>query len=164
MEPTEVVLLYAYGEKKLSWVRNGGAEQRDFTASASKIGIGSKQDSLCTPPGLHRVEEKYGDEAPAGTVFVGRRSQEICYGERSDAGPQQKALVTTRILRLAGLEAGKNRGPGVDSYERYIYIHGNNHPERFPENMSSGCVILRDDDLIWLFEHTPRGSHVWIEG
>ena len=33
-------------------------------------------------------------------------------------------FVTSRILWLDGLENGINRGVGVDSFSRYIYIHG----------------------------------------
>lgn len=121
------------------------------------------EGSLGTPPGLHRVAEKYGDQAAAGSVFVGRQKQPELYWERSDAGPEQKALVTTRILRLAGLQPGVNAGEGVDSFDRYIYIHGTNHPERFPEHGSCGCIVLLDEDLKWLYEHTPLESQVWIQ-
>ena len=78
------------------------------------------------------------------------------------AGPDQQNFVTTRILRLRGLEPGMNSGTGIDSFDRYIYIHGTNHPEMFPENVSWGCLLLLDKDLIQLFDTTKTGSHVFI--
>ena len=33
-------------------------------------------------------------------------------------------------MRLRGLEEGLNKGPEMDSYDRYIYIHGTNHEDR----------------------------------
>lgn len=71
--------------------------------------------------------------------------------------------VTTRILRLRGLEPGRNAGPGVDTYNRYVYIHGTCRPERFPENLSAGCLTLLDDDLIALYDAVPEGALLWIE-
>lgn len=96
-------------------------------------------------------------------VFIGREPTGQRYWERADAGPDQRMYVTTRILRLRGLEPGQNAGPGVDTFDRFVYIHGTCHPERFPENLSAGCVILLDDDLIALFDAVPEGSLVWIE-
>lgn len=120
------------------------------------------ENSLGTPWGLHEVAEKYGDGAAVGTVFIGRVSTGQTYHERSDAGTAQPSLVTTRILRLRGLEPGMNAGPGIDSFERFIYIHGSNAPARFPENISAGCLLLRDHDLVGLFDQIPTGSHVLI--
>lgn len=162
LEATEVVVLYSHCEKKLIWCRKDN-EFKSFRASGSPRPMNTADGSLATPPGLHRVAEKYGDDAADGAVFVGRRLQPERYWERDDAGSEQKALVTTRILRLAGLEPGHNHGPGVDSFDRYIYIHGTNHPQRFPEHGSCGCIVLLDSDLKWLYSHTPLNSMVWIQ-
>lgn len=94
-------------------------------------------------------------------VFKGR----VATGERwQDMAPdtEDRSLVTTRILRLKGLEPGLNKGPGMDSFDRYIYIHGTNHPERFPDNISAGCILMLDEPLMELFERVPEGSHVFI--
>jgi lipoprotein-anchoring transpeptidase ErfK/SrfK len=50
----------------------------------------------------------------------------------------------------------------VDSFDRYIYIHGTNHPEKFPENISAGCLTMMDDALIDLYEKIAEGTHVFI--
>ena len=91
-----------------------------------------------------------------GWVATGQRWQDM------DPDTEDRSLVTTRILRLRGLEPGLNAGPGIGSFERYIYIHGGNHPEQFPENISAGCILMLDDALIDLFNAVPEGSHVFI--
>ena len=121
------------------------------------------EDSNGTPWGLHFVGEKFGENEPPKTVFVGRQSTGLRYDEREDFGPNQKTLVTTRILRLKGLEEGLNLGGSCDSFRRFIYIHGTNHPARFPENISAGCILLKDTDLLELFKAIPLNSHVWID-
>ncbi len=137
--------------------------QRIFFACGSVRPPSCRENSLGTPRGLHRVAEKYGDGAEPGRVFVGREDTGQHFSERDDDGPEQKTLVTTRILRLEGLESGLNCGEGCDSYNRYIYIHGTNHPERFPHHFSAGCILMKDPDLIELYRQTPVGSHVWMD-
>lgn len=72
-------------------------------------------------------------------------------------------LITTRILWLRGLEPGVNSGPGIDTHDRYIYIHGTNHEERLGAPDSHGCVLLSNDEVIELFEQVPSGTLVMIE-
>lgn len=162
LEPTEHVILVFLGEKKL-WHCPAADKPVLYSSSSSPHPVSCQENSLGTPTGLHQIVEKYGDNEPPGTVFIGRNSQGHHYSDRDDAGPEQKALVTTRILRLAGMEQGHNQGPGHDSYDRYIYIHGTNHPEKFPNNHSAGCIHLRDDDLITLYDAVNIGTHVWIQ-
>ncbi len=149
------------GEQKLLHGR-GGQVRAAYPFSYSRLPPSCRENSFGTPWGLHAVAEKHGAGAPPGMVFSGRVATGLRWMERADAGPDQPALVTTRILRLRGLEPGLNSGPGCDSFARFIYIHGTNFPERFPENLSKGCLLLRDADLIALFDAVPVGAHVWI--
>ena len=50
--------------------------------------------------------------------------------------------VTSRIMWLEGQENGVNKGPGIDSYERYIYIHGTHEEGLIGVKASHGCIIL----------------------
>jgi lipoprotein-anchoring transpeptidase ErfK/SrfK len=61
------------------------------------------------------------------------------------------------------MEPGVNSGGNVDSYERYIYIHGTNHEERLGTPNSAGCMHLAALDLIELFDQVRVGDLVWIE-
>jgi hypothetical protein len=139
-----------------------GVLQAEFPVSFGVKPRSCEAGSYGTPWGLHEIAEKHGAGEPAGMVFISRKPTGARWKDRADAGPDQKSLVTTRILRLRGLEPGVNSGEGIDSFDRYIYIHGTNHPERFPENLSAGCLLMRDSDLIPLFDQVPVGTHVWI--
>jgi L,D-transpeptidase YbiS len=168
LEPSEDVLLVSLGEKKLWHGRrtkaNGGwSLVSTYVCSSGKNPPSCVAGSEGTPLGLHTVAEKCGDGAPPGTVFVGRLSTGERYMDRDDYGPGQRMFVTTRILRLRGLEPGYNAGQGVDSLERFIYIHGTTRPERFPENLSAGCLTLLDGPLLELFAAVPVGTDVWIQ-
>ena len=73
-----------------------------------------------------------------------------------------RQLITSRILWLRGLEAGVNRGGEVDSFDRYIYIHGTNHEDRLGKPMSAGCVEMRNLDVIELCDEVRTGDLVFI--
>ena len=130
---------------------------KTFHCSTSRFGIGQAEGSNCTPLGLHRIAEKIGAGAPAGTVFKSRQVVgHVSQPEFADA------KITTRILWLEGLEPGFNRGGSVDSQARYIYIHGTADQSSIGKPTSCGCIHLADADLIPLFEQLPVGTLVWI--
>jgi lipoprotein-anchoring transpeptidase ErfK/SrfK len=55
------------------------------------------------------------------------------------------------------------RGPGVDSYQRYIYIHGTNQEQRLGRPASHGCIRLGNDDMLALFRRVrQRTTWCWI--
>ena len=161
LERTDDVLIAVLGEKILQHWR-GKRLLGSIPFSYSQKPLSCDQDSLGTPWGLHEVAEKHGDGEPAGMVLVGRKPTGERWQDRADAGKDQPCLVTTRILRLRGLEPGLNLGPEIDSFERYIYIHGTNKPERFPENISAGCLLMLDEPLMELYERIAVGTHVFI--
>ncbi len=130
-----------------------------YNASTSRFGIGNRENSLKTPPGIHRIREKYGAGAPAGRVFRDRENT----GEDWDHSQNGDNLILTRILRLEGLEQGINKGAGVDSYERYIYIHGTGREDLIGTPLSHGCVCMRNHDIIRLFDMVKEGTLVYID-
>lgn len=134
-----------------------------YDVSTSEYGVGNEDGTFRTPTGLHRVARRIGDGAPAGTVFRARANTgqiaEILTGpgERSE-----RDNITSRILWLEGLEPGVNRGGTVDSFARYIYIHGTDEEGRIGTPASIGCVRMRNDEVIDLFPRLPEGSLVQI--
>lgn len=118
--------------------------------------MGETANSNKTPRGLHRIAKKIGGGWPVGTVFKGRK----VIGFTWKGLPM--ASITTRILWLEGLEPGRNRGGNVDSYSRYIYIHGTGDEPSIGRPASHGCVQLAADDLIPLYDFLPVGTLVWI--
>jgi UDP-N-acetylmuramate--L-alanine ligase len=130
-----------------------------YNASTSRFGNGNRENSLKTPLGVHRIKEKFGAGAPAGRVFRDREDT----GEDWDHIQAGDNLILTRILRLEGLEEGINKGPGVDSYERYIYIHGTGREDLIGTPLSHGCVCMRSHDIIRLFDTVTEGTLVYID-
>ena len=94
--------------QKLSLISNS-AVCADYPVSTSKFGIGSKEGSFKTPLGIHKVVEKIGAGAPAGRIFKDRKDT----GRDWDGRPGKDNMILTQILRLAGLEAGINKGDGI---------------------------------------------------
>lgn len=160
IEPTEHALYVSLGEKKLTHFRDG----EPVASYDARFGINPPscvENSLGTPDGLHVIDEKIGDDAPAGMVFIGRVPTGRCY---ADYAPEEtKNFITSRIMWLRGCEPGHNAGPGCDTHDRYIYIHGTNREDTFETSTSHGCVQLRNADVIELFTAVPSGTLVLIQ-
>ncbi len=156
--PQDRYLVVSVEEQALFVCANGTIVER-FDCSTSRFGSGMRENSLRTPLGLHRICEKYGAGAPPGRVFRDREDT----GEDWDHKQNGDNLILTRILRLEGLEQGVNKGPGIDSYERYIYIHGTGREDLIGSPLSHGCVLLRNHDVIRLFDTVPQGTLVYID-
>jgi hypothetical protein len=130
--------------------------RKSFRVSTSRFGIGQKKNSNCTPLGLHRIAQKAGGGWPIGAVFKSREM--IGYTWQGRAG----AAITHRILWLEGLEPGFNCGGDVDTFARYIYIHGTGDEPSLGRPASHGCIHVRGAELLPLFDLVPRGTLVWI--
>lgn len=127
-------------------------------ATAAK-GTGSVKGSNQTPLGWHMIKRKTGDGAPWGQVFRGGQATKEVWKPGQST---KEDLVLTRVLFLDGLEPGKNKGGNVDSYERYIYIHGTNDEAKIGTPSSHGCIRLRNDAVIDVYELLPTGTPVLI--
>ena len=139
------------------WLENGAAKAV-WPVSTAAAGIGGAEGSYRTPPGWHRVHRRIGEGAEQGSVFVSREPT----GETWRGEPRDDDLILTRILTLDGLEEGVNRGPGHDSLERYIYLHGTNHEPLLGRPVSHGCVRLSNADICCLFAGMREGDYVLI--
>jgi len=140
---------------------------QSYVISTSARPPSNVKNSLGTPRGLHEIAERVGAGAPPGIVFKSRVNTGHHYAEL-DAEEQAKNLITTRILWLRGKEPGVNSGVNaagepVDTYERYVYIHGTNHEDRLGTPASSGCVLMRNVEIIDFYDQVRVGDLVWIE-
>ncbi len=158
---TKLCLCVQIGEQKL-YLFAEGILRKTHTISTSRNAPSCIENSHGTPAGLHEIADKIGEGAPLGMVFVARQPTGKTWTQLG-AEENLKNLITTRILRLRGLEPGLNAGPGRDSYDRYIYIHGTNHPAKLGTPASAGCIQLADAEVIELFDQVPEGSVLWIE-
>jgi|TARA_B110000914_G_scaffold211037_1_gene210717 lipoprotein-anchoring transpeptidase ErfK/SrfK len=134
----------------------------EFIISSSAYGTGNKAGSNKTPLGLHKVKQKYGEKTPINGRMVGR----VFYGEIAtiykDSTKSKTDDVTTRILWLEGLEQGGNKGEGIDSFKRYIYIHGTSEEGRLGTPASHGCIRMRNKEVIDLYNKVAIGTLVLI--
>ena len=145
-------------EQTVRLIRGGGILW-EAPCSTSAKGTGQTMESHKTPLGWHRVARKVGEGAPWGQVFRDREATNEVW--RPDVHTDED-LILTRILVLSGEEPGLNKGGDVDSLVRRIYVHGTNAEHRIGAPASHGCVRLRNDDVIALFEKAPEGTPVVI--
>ncbi len=160
IKPGERFVFVRIGTATLQFFRTG-ALVKSYAVSTSKRPPSNIKNSLGTPRGLHQIAERIGAGQPPGMVFKSRIPTGEHYSERGDAGTNDN-LITSRIFWLRGLEPGVNRGGEVDTYERYVYIHGTNHEDRLGEPLSSGCVLMRNLDIVELYEELRTGDLVLI--
>lgn len=144
--------------KQKLFIFQKNALMRSYPISTSKYGIGNKVGSNKTPLGKHQIIGKYGRNARIGEIF--KRRKRIGIMARSLHGHTD--LITTRILRLDGLEKGLNKGKGIDSFHRCIYIHGTPEENRIGKPSSHGCIRMKNKDVAELFRMVKRGDSVII--
>ena len=162
IKPGERLLVVRTSTATLQFFRKGELV-KSYGISTSKRPPSNLKNSLGTPHGLHEIAERIGAGQPCGMVFKSRFPTGRHYSEvlTSEDGLNDN-LITSRILWLRGLEPRVNQGGDVDTYERYVYIHGTNHEERIGEPLSSGCVLMRNLDIIELYEEVRVGDRVLI--
>jgi hypothetical protein len=160
IKPAVRLLVVRLGSQTLQYYR-AGALVRAWPVSTSLRPPSNGKNSLGTPRGLHEIAERIGAGQPPGMVFVGRVPTGRHFSELPDA-EQAKNLITTRILWLRGLEPGVNQGGDVDTHSRYIYLHGTNHEDKIGQPASAGCVLLRNLDILELYDEVRASDHVWI--
>ncbi len=133
-----------------------------YPVSTALNGPGERHGSGCTPKGNHYVRAMIGAGVPLNTVFVARRPTGEVYSPELARQFPERDWILSRILWLCGLESGKNRGPGVDSFRRFIYIHGTPDSEPMGVPCSHGCIRMRNTDVVDLYSRVRPGTPVLI--
>ena len=105
-----------------------------------------------TPLGNFRIAEKIGHDAEPGTIFNARVAL-----IPDDPLPETEDLITSRILWLDGM--GEEN---ANTRKRFIYIHGTKHEDKIGLPASHGCIRMRNDDVIELFELVDETTQVVI--
>lgn len=142
----------------------GGRVVRAYRVSTAAAGVSAVAGSGGTPPGRHRIARLFGHTAAPGQVFVSRRAVKgkILPPAAWRAGGGRD-YVLTRILWLEGLEPGVNRGAGIDSRARYIYIHGTNQEQLLGTPASHGCIRMANADVISFFDYAKCHRDLVVE-
>ncbi|MNV85744.1 putative L,D-transpeptidase YbiS precursor [compost metagenome] len=109
------------------------------------------------------MRAKIGAGLPLNAVLAGRRWTGEVWSPALHAQYPGRDWILTRILWLSGCEPGVNRLGAVDTFRRYIYLHGTPDTEPMGVALSHGCIRLRNTDLLSLFEQVPAHCPVRIE-
>lgn len=141
----------------------GGQLIYRVAVSTALNGAGEQYGSGCTPRGLHYVRARIGEGLPLGAVLRGRRwTGEVWSASLHEVFPGRDWILS-RILWLSGCEPGRNRLGAVDTFRRYIYLHGTPDSEPMGVPRSHGCIRLRNEALCALFARVATGCPVRIE-
>ena len=125
-----------------------------YTISTSKFGLGNEPGSNRTPLGKLEIASKIGAGQPIGMKFKSREPT----GEIVPVNAPGRDPIITRILWLRGLQAAN-----ANAYERMIYIHGTPEESRLGTAASYGCVRMRSQDIVEVFDTVGEGARVWIQ-
>ena len=134
----------------------------DYSVSTARNGVGELDGSGCTPRGQHYIRAMIGAGQPLNSVFRGRRPTGEIYSPELALAHPERDWILSRIVWLCGRQWGVNRGPGVDTFCRFIYIHGTPDTEPMGTPLSHGCVRMRNKDLVALFARLQPGMPVMI--
>jgi lipoprotein-anchoring transpeptidase ErfK/SrfK len=139
-------------EQKLALLDRGNL-MAIYPVSTSKFGLGDWGGSSCTPLGELEIAKKIGGDAPVGAVFKDRRrTGEIVAPDSPGRDP-----IVTRILWLSGREV-----QNANAFARYIYIHGTPEERSIGLPVSYGCIRMRSNDIINLYNAVGPKTEVTI--
>ena len=155
-------LIFVDIETQQLFLLNKGKLSKNYLISSSYYGTGSKENSLRTPLGRHEIYKKLGENLPINAILKGRVWNGAIAEIIREPIDTEYDHVTSRILWLDGLEIGKNKGKGIDSRERYIYIHGTAEEGLIGKPASDGCIRMYNRDVIELFDLVDEKAQVWI--
>jgi lipoprotein-anchoring transpeptidase ErfK/SrfK len=145
-------IIVSVPDQQLAVVDRGKLIAR-YPISTSKFGIGDDSGSYRTPLGTLFVSGRFGDKLPTGTVIKNR----LPTGEVVAANAPGRDAIVSGVIWLRGLEA-RNRA----AHDRWIYIHGTPEERRIGKPASFGCVRMRSNDVIGLYDRVHIGMHVTI--
>lgn len=149
----QTTCLFVSIQQQRLYVLNRHRVLADFIVSTAKNGAGEQKNSEKTPRGKHYIRALIGNNTPQGAVFVQRRWTGEIFSPTLWAQNPKRDWILSRILWLCGEEIGKNRLGNVDTFSRYIYIHG--APDHLPFGiaLSHGCIRMKNADILKLFHN-----------
>ena len=156
------LIIVSISEQQLALIENKQIS-KTYPISSAKAGTGNQSGSYKTPLGKHKIAEKIGDGAEIGSIFKARINTHKLAQILTQPNQTSNAdNITTRILWLDGMEDGFNKGGDVDSYSRYIYIHGTDEEGLLGTPASHGCIRMGNLDVLELFGLVSVGDLVVI--
>jgi len=135
-------LLYLFDEEN-SFIKK-------YSVSTAKNGVGEAKGSEKTPRGEHVIYSKIGENHRIFTIFRAR----VAADEPWIPSMQEGDFILSRILWLVGEQT---------PLDRYIYIHGTHDEANIGTPNSHGCVRMKNEDVIDLFDRVSEGDRVFIK-
>ena len=129
-----------------------------YLISSAANGVGETQGSFCTPLGKFKITEKIGDDLELGSVLVGRVPTGEVYSKKLFDEQPGRDWILSRILWLDGVESHNK-----NTKQRYIYIHGSADEFTMGKPGSKGCIRMKNNDIIQLFNQVKVGEEVVIK-
>ncbi len=157
----DIYLDISISDQRLAIMKQG-VPVKTYPVSTARKGPGQLKGSECTPVGWHKIRAKIGADLPANSVLVGRRPTGEIYSPELATRYPERDWILTRILWLGGMEPGQNRYGTVDTAWRYIYIHGCPDGLVRGKPESHGCIRMKNNEIIDLFERISNGCLVNI--
>ena len=144
------------------FLKENGQIIRSYPVSSSSFGEGQIENSFKTPYGKHKIKTKIGTNVNKNNFFISRQHIPQSATIIHEPIDSKDDFITSRIMWLEGEEEGFNRGGSVDSFKRYIYIHGTHEEGLIGQKASHGCIRMLNHDVIELFEIVSEGTVVNI--
>lgn len=164
LKPEQLFLIFHY-EKNIIYLMKFSSRGelitlKQYISSGGRGGVSNVVKSGGTPPGVHVIYRKQGHDYALGQTFD---ASKYGYREQIVQPTQTKEFwasdfVLTRIMRLQGLEGEKNN----NSVRRSILIHGTPPEGLLGYHESLGCLRMKNDDVIELFDTVNEGTLVNI--
>lgn len=157
----ENLLFVGANRQKMYLIRNHELI-RTYDISTSKFGCGQEFASRKTPIGLHKIASKIGKNFPFAGIIIGHNYTGKIANIENNPVETGSDDLTSRALKLEGMEHGLNKGGKNDSYRREIYIHGTPEEGLIGKPASHGCIRMRNKDVIELFDLVKENFYVLI--
>jgi lipoprotein-anchoring transpeptidase ErfK/SrfK len=160
-KPMATLIYVGTNRQKLYLIKNHELV-RMYDVSTSRYGVGQEHKSERTPLGLHKISSKIGKACPVGGILVGSNfSGKMAVIENNPVSTGTDDL-TSRAMRLDGMEKGINMEGKNDTHMREIYIHGTPEEGLIGSPASHGCIRMRNKDVIELFDLVDVNCYVLI--
>lgn len=150
--PPPVEILISVADQKMMVLRDGGVVAK-YKVSTSRFGEGDSYGSYKTPLGKLRVYDKIGGDLSPGAVIKHRSAT----GEVLQVNAPGRDPIVTRVIWLDGLEDENHNAKA-----RGIYIHGTPEETNLGRPVSWGCIRMRSEDVIALYDEIGPGTPVTI--
>jgi Bacterial capsule synthesis protein PGA_cap/L,D-transpeptidase catalytic domain len=160
LNKNQLGLVYHYDENLLYLVSFNSADKLEvlkaYETSGGRGGVSNVLKSGGTAPGVHVIYRKQGENFAINQTFDASKYGyfETVVSPTTGLEFWQSDFVTTRILRMQGLEGAKNN----NSVKRSILIHGTPSEGLIGYHESAGCIRMRNDEVIELFNTVPLNT------